>query len=408
MQYEFSKKEADFYEELDDFLQESLPNDWPSLSLHWPGGYTSHMKYDVVEEKTEELDEIISDFQKKLTKRGYHILSWPKSYGGRDCTYMESAIFDERTSYYAAPMLGLLGTGIMGPTILKIGTDENKREWIPKIISGETFLWLAYSEPDAGSDLSGIRTTAVEEGDDYIINGQKIWSSIAHLSDCAWLIAKTDSNAPPHKSMSIFIVDNKTPGIEMRPLVNMLGEHHFNEVFYDQVRIPKKNMIGQKNKGFYYMMTALEYERVCLAGIGTFKRVFQTLANYVETTKRDGLPLADDSNIRRRLAEIETKIEIAYLMFWRTASMMDKGEVPTVESSSVKLITSELSQQIADMAMDIMGPYGLLERGSNWAPLRGLVSRGYLDCIPATIGAGTSEIQRNIIATRGLGMPAFK
>ena len=408
MQYAFSNKEAEFYKELDDFLQESLPKNWSSLSIHWPGGYTSHMSYDVDEDNAEEINAAIKSFEKQLTKRGYHILSWPKSYGGRDCTYMEAAIFDERTSYYAAPMYGLLGTGIMGPTILKIGTEENKQEWIPKIIAGEVQLWLAYSEPDAGSDLSGIRTTAVEDGDDYIINGQKIWSSVAHVSDCAWLIARTDSDVPAHKGMSIFIVDNNTPGIEMRPLVNILGEHHFNEVFFDNVRIPRKNLIGQKNKGFYYMMTALEYERTCLVGIGTFKRVYQALADYVKNTTKNGVPLADDANIRRRLAEIETKIEIAYLMFWRSASMMDKGQVPTVESSSVKLITSELSQQIADLAMDIMGPYGLLERDSRWVPLKGLVSRGYLDCIPATIGAGTSEIQRNIIATRGLGLPVLR
>ncbi|MBW2368336.1 MAG: acyl-CoA dehydrogenase family protein, partial [Deltaproteobacteria bacterium] len=370
--------------------------------------YTSTMKYDVSENSIPELDETIQNFLKKVRKRKYHILSWPRVYGGRECTYMETAILDERTSYYAAPMLDMLGTTIMGPTILKVGTEANKKEWIPKIASGELRLWLAYSEPNSGSDLSSIQTTAVEDGDDYMISGQKIWSSIAHISDYAWLIAKTDPNTRPQKGLSIFMVDNKTPGIELRPLVNALGEHHFNEVFYDHVRVPKKNLIGQKNKGFYYVMTALEFERISLVGIGTFKRVFQALVDYVNSTVRDGMPLASDVTTRRKLSEIAVKLEIGYLMFWRTASMMDKGEVPTVEASSVKLITSELSQQLADVSMDILGPYGLLESGSKWTPLRGLVQRGYLDCIPATIGAGTSEIQRNIIATRGLGLPVHK
>jgi len=265
-------------------------------------------------------------------------------------------------------------------------------------------MWLAYSEPDAGSDLASIQTTAVEDGDDYVINGQKTWSTIAHLADYAWLIARTDPDAHRHHSVSLFIVDNKSPGVTIRPLINIVGVHSFNEVFFDNVRIPKNNLVGEKNLGFYYLMTALDFERL-MVGIGGFRRVFEEFVSYVKQAKRDRAPLGKNPSVRQKLAEIATRIEIAYMFFWRTAEMLDKGLVPNVESSLLKLTTTELSRHLANVAMEILGPYGQLEAGSEWTPLRGMAPRGYLDCVSATIGAGTSEIQRTIIATRGLGLP---
>jgi alkylation response protein AidB-like acyl-CoA dehydrogenase len=252
--------------------------------------------------------------------------------------------------------------------------------------------------------LASLQTTADEDGDDYVINGQKTWSTIAHLADYAWLVARTDREAHRHQSVSLFIVDNETPGVTIRPLINIVGVHSFNEVFFDDVRVPKRNMIGDKNMGFYYLMAALDFERL-MVGIGGFRRIFEQLIECVKGIYRDGAPLSKNSMVRRKLAEIATKIEIAYLFFWRTASMLDKGLVPNVESSFLKLAATELSRDLADTTMEIFGPYGQLEKGSKWTPLRGLAPRGYLDCISATIGAGTSEIQRNIIAMRGLGLP---
>jgi alkylation response protein AidB-like acyl-CoA dehydrogenase len=265
-------------------------------------------------------------------------------------------------------------------------------------------MWLGYSEPDTGSDLASLRTTAVEDGDSYVINGQKTWSTIAHLADYAWLIARTDPDGHRHRSVSLFIVDNKSPGVSIRPLINIVGVHSFNEVFFDNVRVPKKNLIGEKNMGFYYLMTALDFERL-MVGIGGFRRIFEELVEYVQKTRCDGKPLGKNPLVRQKLAEIATRIEIAYLFYWRTAEMLDKGLVPSVESSLLKLTTTELSRHLADAAMEILGPYGLLEAGSKWTPFRGMAPRGYLDCVSATIGAGTSEIQRTIIATRGLGLP---
>jgi alkylation response protein AidB-like acyl-CoA dehydrogenase len=397
MDFSLTDRENAFKQEVEDFLQQELPPDWPEMSLHWPGGYGS------LETSDPERLTIFRRYKRKLAEKGWLTISWPREYGGKAHSYMEQAIFDERTSYHRAPGTGI-ATGIAGPTILLFGTEHNKRDWIPRIARGEIEMWLAYSEPNAGSDLASLQTTAVEEGDDYVINGQKVWSTIAHLADYAWLVARTDRDAPRHRSVSLFVVDNKTPGVTIRPLINMVGVHSFNEVFFDDVRVPKRNMIGEKNMGFYYLMTALDFERL-MVGIGGFRRVFEQFVEYVKDAIRGPRPLARDPMVRRRLAEIAIKIDIAYMFFWRTAMMLDKGRVPNVESSLLKLAATELSRSLADMTMAVLGPYGQLEAGSKWAPFRGLAPRGYLDCVSATIGAGTSEIQRNIIATRGLGLP---
>ncbi|MCP4756092.1 MAG: acyl-CoA dehydrogenase [Proteobacteria bacterium] len=397
MEFKFTEQEQAFREKVEDFLKTELPEDWPERSLHWPGGYGT------MESSNEEQVGISRNFRKKLADKGWLTMAWPKEYGGQEHSNMEQAIFDERTSYYRAPGWGI-ATGIAGPSILTFGTEKNKKDWVSKIASAEIDMWLGYSEPNAGSDLAGIQMTAVEEGDDYVINGQKIWSTMAHTADYAWLIARTDPDGHRHKSVSLFVVDNKTPGITMRPLINIAGIHSFNEVFFDNVRVPKGNMIGEKNMGFTYLMIALDFERL-FVGVGGFRRVFEQFLAYIDTTERNGVPLGKDPNVRRKMAEIAVKIEIAYMFFWRTAEVLDKGKIPSVESSALKLVTTELSRNLADITMEILGPYGQLMTDSKWAPFKGLSPRGYLDCISATIGAGTSEIQRNIIAQRGLGLP---
>lgn len=399
MDFGFDQKEAAFYQEVDEFLKKELPPDWATQDLAWPGGYGARQV------KNEENRKIADRFRKKLWKKGWYTMAWPKEYGGKGCSFMEQAIFDERFSYYRTPLDDAIASGMVAPTILRFGTEENKREWIPKIAAGEVSMWLGYSEPNAGSDMSNIQTTAIEDGDEYVINGQKAWSSYAHKCDYSWLIVRTDPDAPKHKGLSYFIVDSKAPGITTRPLINILGLHHFNEVFFDDVRVPKKNLIGEKNKGFYYLMTALDFERVILVGIGGFRRFFEDLVAYVKETKCDGKSLGHNDSVRKKLAQLATNIEIGYMYVWKVAKMLDKGLSHSVEAAALKLKASELSIQLAEVAMDIMGPYGLLEADSKWAPFRGMAARGYLDCVSATLGAGTSEIQRNIIATRGLGLP---
>ena len=402
MEIRFSEKEQAFYDEVDEFLQKELPSNWPEQPIVWPGDY-SPSGYD-----SEENYRIALEFRAKVIEKGWLTISWPQEYGGKEYTNMEQAIFDERMSYYRVLNADVLAAGIVGPMLLRIGTKEQQKKWVPRIAAGEIRMWLAYSEPNAGSDLGAIETTALEDGDDYVINGQKVWSSGAHLMDYGWMIAKTDPDARKHRGVSLFIVDNKTPGVTMRPIYNILGEHSFNEVFFDDVRVPKENLIGEKNAGFYHLMTALDYERITLVGVGGFRRTFEELAEYVKTGSRNGEPLCKIPSVRSELARLSTKIEILYMLFWRTAEMADRNQDPTVESSVLKVVSTELAQEIADVAMDILGPYGHLTEKTQWTPIRGLVSRGFLDAISATIGAGTSEIQRNIIAQRGLGLPRVK
>lgn len=390
MDFRFSEQEEVFCRAVDEFIMRELPEGWTEECLYWPGGYGTIPDF-------EGLSPAAEQFRRKLANKGWLALTWPKEYGGGERSQIEQAIFQERLSYYRAPGPGV-ATLIAGPTILQFGAEETKREWLPAIARAEIRFWLAYSEPNAGSDLAAIQTTAVEDGDDLIINGQKIWSSGAHVSDYAWMLVRTDPSVAPHRGISLVIVDNKSPGISIRPLINICGFHSFNEVFFDNVRVPKRNIVGQKNRGWYYAMAALDYERLVVP-IGNFKRTFEELVQWVRETK-----LSEDTLVKDRLAELAIEIDVAYMLFWRTAWMLDRGLLPNIEASVFKLVTTELSRKLAHTAMNVMGHYGELQPGMRRAPLKGKVYIGYLDCISALVGAGSSEIQRNIIAMRGLGL----
>ena len=396
MDFRFSEQEETFRREVDEFLRTELPQNWAEECLYWPGGYGTVPEF-------EETSPVVERFRRQLAEKGWLTISWPEEYGGAGRSYLEQAIFHERMSYYRAPSADIAAL-ISGPTIMRFGSDEMKREWLPRIAKGEVRFWLAYSEPGAGSDLASMQTRAVEDGDYLVINGQKTWSSGAHTSDHAWMAVKTDPTAPAHKGISLIIVDNESDGITVRPLTNICGFHSFNEVFFDDVRVHKQNIVGDMNRGWYHLMVALDFERLAIA-IGSFRRTLEELVRYCSETARNGRALTADALVRERLADIAVQTEVAYMLFWQTASMLDRGLVPNIEASVLKLFTTELSQKLASAAVEVMGPYGELERASKWAPLGGRVCTGYLDCISALVGAGTSEIQRNIIAFRGLGLP---
>lgn len=396
MDFQFSEREEAFRREVDDFIKKELPANWAEQNLYWPGGYGTIPEF-------EETNPVVEQFRHRLAEKGWLTISWPKEYDGAGRSYIEQAIFQERISYHRAPMADI-GVLISGPTIIRFGSDEMKREWLPRIARGEIRFWLAYSEPNAGSDLSAIQTRAVGDGDDLVINGQKTWSSGAHTSDYAWMAVRTDTDAPAHKGISLIIVDNRSEGITIRPLINMCGRHSFNEVFFDNVRVTKKNTVGEINRGWYYLMVALDYERLAVA-IGGFRRTFEELVQYAKETKYNGQAVSSDPLVQNRLVERRIEIEVAYMLFWRTAWMLDQGLSTNIGASVLKLFTTELSHKLARTCMDVIGPYAELKKDSKWAPLGGRVCLGYLDSVSALIGAGTSEIQRNIIAMRGLGLP---
>jgi alkylation response protein AidB-like acyl-CoA dehydrogenase len=394
--FRFSEQEEAFRSEVESFIQRELPAEWTAQNMHWPGGYGTIPEF-------EETSPVADRFKHKLSEKGWLTISWPKEYGGAGRSHVEQAIFHERMSYYRAPAADV-GTLISGPTIMRFGSEEMRREWLPKMSVGEIRFWLAYSEPNAGSDLSSMKTSAVEDGDDLIINGQKTWSSGAHTTDYAWMAVRTDPSVKPHKGISLVIVDNRSDGVTINPLINIVGTHSFNEVFFDNVRVPRRNLVGEMNQGWYYLMVALDFERLVVV-IGGFKRTFEEMLRWGTETRHNGRSMASDSLTRDRLAEIAVEIEVAYVLFWKTAWMLDQGLMPHIEASLLKLFTTELSQRLASAGMELMGPYAQLERESRLAALGGRVCGGYLDCISALVGAGTSEIQRNIIAMRGLGLP---
>jgi alkylation response protein AidB-like acyl-CoA dehydrogenase len=395
MDFRLSEAENKFRQEVEKFILAEMPQGYAERDLYWPGGYGAIGEFEIRDPEVEK-------FRRKMGERGWLTMAWPKEYGGGGRSFVEQAIFFDIVSYYGAPGMDI-STLISGPTILRFGSEQLKQEWIPKIVKGNLKFWLAYSEPNAGSDLAAIQTRAVEDGDFLVVNGQKIWGSGAHVSDCGWMVARTDMNAQPYKGTTLFIVDNKTPGITIRPIINIDGFHSFNEVFFDNVRVPKKNVVGEMNMGFYYLMVALDFERLVIS-MGGFRRRFEDLLKYAGETRRNGLLLSRDARVRAKLAELAIEIEIAYVLYYRTAWMMDNNLFPNIEASEIKLVTTILSRKLADTGLEIMGPYGQLWHGSKYAPVKGRFSLGYLDSLSAVIGAGTSEIQRNILAQRGLGL----
>jgi alkylation response protein AidB-like acyl-CoA dehydrogenase len=392
----FTPEELDFRREVEEFVVSQLPADWDDQAVFWPGGYGTVPSFEP------EYEEITRQFNRNLDEKGWAKLAWPQEYGGEGSA-MKAAIVDYVTSYHRAPCLSL-AKAIAAPTLIDVGSEELKREFLPKIASGEAGFWLAYSEPNAGSDLASLKTVAVRDGDHFIVNGQKTWSTGAHLTHYAWALVKTDPDAPVHKSATLMIIPNDSPGVTIRPIINICGFHSFNEVFFDDVRVPAKYVVGDPNRGFYNVMLALQYERLTI-GSGAFRRVLDDLVQYAKQTTRQGRLLSHDPLVRRKLAVMAVEIEVFETMFWQSVSMLEKGRVPEYEASALKLVFTELSVKMANAAMDVLGPYGLLDKGSPLAPFGGRVGLGYLDSISGPIGAGTSEIQKNILAGRGLGLP---
>jgi alkylation response protein AidB-like acyl-CoA dehydrogenase len=345
------------------------------------------------------------EFSRKLWTNGLLGMSWPKEYGGKGLpgTY-DFILLDELGKRWGAHVPLDVGYTMVGRTILHHGSEEMKKEFLPRIIRGEIEFSLGYTEPDAGSDLASMRMEAVEECDHYIINGQKTFNTESHYAEYHWLAARTNPNLSKHRGISIFIVDQNSPGITVEPLWTMSGERT-NEVFYDNVRVPKDRMVGGKNKGFYYMMEALDYERNHVFVPARLCPILQELISYVKETKFHDKPLAEDPVIRDKLSQAAIELEVAQVLADRSRWLESNGLSMTYEPEIIKIVTSELEQRLVNTGMEILGLYSQLEEGSKWVPLRGRIEWYYLHSFMTTIGAGTSEVGRNIIAQRGLGLP---
>jgi len=349
------------------------------------------------------------EFGKLLASKGWLTLTWPEEYGGRNLPWIYPLILFDELSSARAPWLSVNMAWTMANSILENGNDALKREFLPRIAAGDAVFWLAMSEPDAGSDLLGLKTTAMEEDDCYVINGQKVWSTFAHLADYGLLYARTetDPEIPRHKGVSVFILDKRLPGVEVRPLINVMGLRYHNEVFMDNVRLPKHYLLGQKNKGFYQMLESLEFDRFWARFIkpSFCRSVIEDLVQYAKETERDGMSLAEHPDIRHALAESAIEIEICGDIFWNAAWKIINSLPMPFESAVGKVLADEMGQRLFKKGMRIMGPYSQLKGDSRWAPLRAQMQTWYFSSIGHTIAGGTSEINRNTIATVGLGLP---
>lgn len=340
------------------------------------------------------------DFLKRLGEKGWLCITWPREYGGLGEDLKKQWVLIEELGYMGAPRPGM-GVGYVGPSILLYGTDEQKRFFLPKIARNEIHFCQGFTEPDSGSDLASLKTLAIDRGDHFIIRGKKTFTSFAHHADYCYLLAKSEPSAPKYRNLSIFLVDMKTPGITVQPIKDIFGGFFFCEVFFDDVKVPKDSLLGERGKGWDEAMRTLELERVHFGG-GLF--ITASCFGFVDELSRFMKERGFfDDYLRIRFSEIRIELEVSRLLAYRALWKHYIGESFGIEASYSKLFSSELSQRVARFGMEALGLMGTVE-GED-APLRGRLYYLYLGCPSETIGAGTSEIQRNIIAMRGLGLP---
>ena len=349
------------------------------------------------------------DFMKKLADRKWIAPAWPVEYGGAGMSVMEQFIFNSELAEARAPRPFGIAVGFAGPTLIVHGTEDQKKKYLPEILDGNTVWCQGYSEPGAGSDLASLQTRAVRDGDDFIVNGQKIWTSGAHVSKWMILLARTDPDAPKHRGITYFIVDMKSPGVQVRPLINAADSHEFNEVFFEDVRVPRENIIGEENRGWYLAQTTLSFERSSIGASVGARQTVEDMVTFARDNRGKGWSsLGHNDAIRTELVERYVEAGLATLMSYKIVSMQAKEGVPAGHEASVaKLYGTELNQRIYRTGMKLLGMYGQMDAKSEGAeiPLRGRIKFMYLRSIANTIEGGTSEIQRNIVATRGLGLP---
>jgi hypothetical protein len=341
---------------------------------------------------------------KALADKGWIAPHWPKEYGGAGLSPLLEFVLQEEMMRARVPTVNGIGAFLLGPTLLAHGTDEQRAQHLPRIARGETTWAQGFSEPGAGSDLAGLRTRAVRDGDDYVVTGQKVWTSLGQHADWLFLLVRTDQNEPRHKGITFLLLDTKTPGVTIRPITDIRGAAPFAEIFLDEVRVPVANRVGEENKGWYVAMDALSFER---GGIGACVKMEQALADLVTYLRsEDGRRFvrADRGALRHEIARRYTEIRIAYNLARYTVSVSAQGGVPGYEASVNQLFGAELLQRLARTGASAFGPYAQLWQRQD-APLHATYAHLRADAVAATFLGGTTEIQRNVIATRGLGLP---
>ena len=393
MDFGFTEEEQRFRADLRSFLDRELP-DW------WRGMFV----------EDDRVFPLTREICRKLAERGWLTMAWPKEYGGQEASVWKQAILREEMWAHHEPRgPQYMNLSYIGPCIMRFGTAEQKRRFLPPMARGEVIWTQGFSEPDAGSDLASLRVWAKRRDDRYVVNGQKIWNSYADApADWCFLLARTDPAAKKQHGLSVFLVDMRTPGITVRPVASMAGPHELNEIFFDDVEVPDDCRLGEENRGWEIVTAGLTFERVGIARYARAGRVLEMLVSWAKETRDPGDPsgrlLAEDPEVRQKLADLRVRYEAARLLNYRVISMIATGAVPRTEASVARVHNTLLEQQVGHVGLELLGLGGMLTLDAKWAPLRGLVYRQWVGNVPTTITAGTLEIQKNLIA-RGLGLP---
>jgi alkylation response protein AidB-like acyl-CoA dehydrogenase len=396
MDFTLTPEQTAFRDRVRSWLKQNLPEEWVRR-LRAGSDVPRPEAYD-----------LLRQWQRKMYEAGLVGLTWPREYGGQGLTFMEEMILHEEMALTKAPpVLNILAIGMAGPTIIAYGTEEQKKRYAARMLSCEEIWCQGYSEPNAGSDLASLQTRAVKDGEHYVVNGQKVWTSLAHVADWMMLLARTDPEALKHKGITYFLLDMKSPGITVKPLKQITGDAEFNEVYFDNVRVHESQILGGLNNGWAVGLTTLMYERLAL-GFGLQVRLRIALDGLVELarqTKKNGGVATQDPGLRQKLAQLWIDTEVFKYTGARAITRLVKGEIPGPEASTGKMLWVEGHQKLQELAMEIQGPYSQLMKGSEWAVAEGLWQHTFLRSRANSIEGGTTEIQRNIIGERVLGLP---
>jgi alkylation response protein AidB-like acyl-CoA dehydrogenase len=392
MDFRFTEEEEAFRKEVQNFLNQEMPPGW-LMDMYYDGG-------------SEEFHQFGLKMRRKLAAKGWIGLSWPKEYGGQGAPLMKQVILEEELIYRRAPFY-YIETGMVGPLILQFGNEEQKKRFLPPITRGEPGWCIGMSEPNAGSDLAALETRAVEEKDYFVLNGQKTWQSETHHANWSMVYARTDPNAPKrHRGISCFLVDLKSPGITTRFIEDMSDSMPFNEVFYDNVKVPKENLLGGLNGGWSVALGSIASDRTLgLSLILIAKRDLELLGQYCQEAYINGQPLAKDPMIRNRLAEMAIEIEAGRNLGYKLNWMLSKGMLVVAEGSQIRVLGGYITQHLASLGMQVLGLYGQLDEKSKWAKLSGRMKTNYLRASAMVMFGGTTEVSKNTIASFGLGLP---
>ncbi|MBI5949183.1 MAG: acyl-CoA dehydrogenase family protein [Chloroflexi bacterium] len=378
MDFRLNQHQSAFQQEVRTFIETGLPAGWDG--------------------EAEAGGPVEREIMGRLAAKHWLALPWPKEYGGMGASPMEQLIFNEQMAYHRVPGMMNMGVAWVGPVVMLYGTDAQKRDYLGSIADGSQLWCTLYSEPGAGSDLAAMQTRAVRDGDDYVINGQKIWTSFGHYADWGWLAARTDPDVPKHKGLSTFAIKMDTPGITIRPLRNMAGTHEFNEIFFEDVRIPASQLIGEENRGWYNVAVGLDFERSSIGATSTARRTVDDIAAYLREHRG-----TTSQVLRHRIAEHAIAVQVLRNMAYNIATAQERtGIAPTREAQMAKLFGAEMQQKLSATCLQVFGMEGQAARPGSRVPQ---YQYALLRSVANTIEGGTSEIQRSVIATRGLGLP---